>query len=43
MTPEEQLNDFLEYFNYDVPDPDHYPKIFNYYMKLYMYYKGTTK
>ena len=43
MTPEEKVNDFLEFYNHKVPDPTHYPKQFEYYLRLYNYYKGSTK
>jgi hypothetical protein len=32
-----------EVFGDKIPNPEHYPEIFNYYIKLYMYYyRGNT-
>lgn len=33
---------FLEFFNGSVPDPDHEPIRFEYYLKLFKYYKHNA-
>ena len=43
MTDQEVLEHYakmVEMFN-DIPDPEHYPRIFAYYVKLYNYYSKT--
>jgi hypothetical protein len=37
MMTDEQIKDFIEYFEGLLPDPETYPKTFTYYVKLYMY------
>lgn len=39
MTIEETIEDFYVMFP-DVSNPEHYPKSFEYYVKLYKYYKS---
>lgn len=38
MTVEEQIEAFLKHFDYDVPNPEHEPKRFEYYVRLWRYY-----
>jgi hypothetical protein len=41
MTDWEKLaKEFWEYYNGNFPDPEHHPRIFAYYVKLFKYYKG---
>ena len=41
---DEEIKEFLEMFkNYDIPNPEHYPKCFAYYVKLYKFYKSREK
>ena len=40
----EQIKEFLEMFkHYDLPNPEHYPRCFAYYVKLYKFYKSREK
>jgi hypothetical protein len=39
MTVEEQMKEFLEMYGDILPDPDHCPKEYEYYVKLYKYIK----
>ena len=32
-------NDLVQYFGDSLPDPDHYPKTFQYYVRLYKHVK----
>lgn len=42
MTDKEAIiNEFLEYYNHKIPDPIHYPKQFEYYLKLFYYYRNS--
>lgn len=38
MTVDEKIQSFLHHFNYDVPNPEHEPIRFAYYLKLWKYY-----
>lgn len=38
MSPQEQYKAFMEYYNYNVPNPDHYPKVFQYLVTLWKLY-----
>ena len=38
MTIEEEIQAFLEHYDYDVPNPEHEPKRFAYYVKMWRYY-----
>ena len=44
MTEEEierEVKEFLEMFSHiDLPNPEHYPRCFAYYVKLFRYYKS---
>ena len=41
---DEQIKEFLEMFkHYDLPNPEHYPRCFAYYVKLYKFYKSREK
>ena len=37
---EKLAKEFWEYYNSNLPDPEHHPRIFAYYVKLFKYYKG---
>jgi len=37
VTIEEQMDDFLKFFDYNVPDPEHFPKVFGYFVNLWKY------
>lgn len=43
MTPQEQINSFLNYWKDSVVDPEHYPKIFEYQLKLWKYYTSQNQ
>lgn len=41
LTPDElEFQDFLEYFDNKIPNPEQYPKQFEYYVKMYKFHKG---
>jgi hypothetical protein len=40
MTVEEQIEEFLKMYGNRLPNPEHCPKEFEYYVKLYKYVKG---
>jgi hypothetical protein len=40
MTVEEQIEEFLEMYGDRLPNPDHCPKEFAYYVMLYKYSKS---
>lgn len=41
LTPEEQeFQNFLEYFDNKIPNPEQYPKQFEYCVKMYKFHKG---
>ena len=40
MTYEEMIEDFLKFYNYNVPNPDHQPRIFEYYVRMYRFFRG---
>lgn len=42
MTDDEVLkiyNEMVEEYGNKLPNPDHYPKVFQYYVKLYLHYR----
>ena len=44
MTTDEEIKEFLEMFSdYDIPNPEHYPRCFAYYVKLYKFYKSREQ
>lgn len=36
----QEIIEFLQYFNNKVPDPDNYPKSFEFYVKMFKFAKG---
>jgi hypothetical protein len=40
MTVDEQIEEFLRIYGDRLPNPEHCPKEFEYYVKLYKYCKG---
>lgn len=36
---DEQIKDFIEWGGDRLPNPDNYPRVFEYYLMLYMYIK----
>ena len=38
MSPQEQYESFLKYYNYNVPNPDQYPKVFKYLVTIWKLY-----
>ena len=40
MTVEEQIEEFLRMYGDRLPNPEHCPREFEYYVKLYKYVKG---
>lgn len=43
MTIEEQIEEFLEMYGDRLPNPEHQPKIFEYYVRLYKHIKGLEQ
>ena len=43
MTVEEEIQAFLEHYDYDVPNPEHEPRRFAYYVKLFNYTKDKNE
>jgi len=41
MTVEEQIEEFLKMYGDRLPNPEHCPKEFEYYVRLYKYVKGV--
>jgi hypothetical protein len=39
MTPEQQLQEFLQMFGPEIPDPEHCPRQFAYLVRLYRFEK----
>lgn len=37
---EQIIEEMFDYFGGTLPDPEHHPRIFAYYVKLFKYYKG---
>lgn len=42
MTQEEKIKDFIEYWGEKLVDPNRYPKIFDYQLRLWKYYRKIT-
>jgi hypothetical protein len=41
MTVEEEIEDFIKFFGIEnLPNPEHEPRRFAYYVRLYRYYKS---
>lgn len=38
MTKEEKIQSFISYWGNSIVDPTHYPKIFEYQLRLWKYY-----
>jgi hypothetical protein len=43
MTKHEEINDFLSKFGDRLPDPDHYPRTFAYFVRLYRLQKSVEQ
>jgi len=41
MTIEEKIEEFLEMYGDKLPNPEHCPKEFEYYVRIYKYYKDN--
>lgn len=43
MHLDDEIKNFLEHFDYDVPNPEHEPRRFEYYVRMYRYYKERQR
>lgn len=42
MPSEKELEDFLQFYDYKIPHPEHEPIRFQYAIKLYKYYRSCN-